>query len=42
MGALYFISGGLCGIGWLIDLARIPSLVKEANLKEPIQNRVSF
>ena len=40
MGGLYFVTGGLFGIGWLVDLARIPSLVKEANLREPVQKQV--
>ena len=35
MGILYFFTFGLLGIGWLVDLFRIPSLVKEANLKDP-------
>lgn len=35
MGGLYFLTCGLFGIGWLIDLVRIPSLVKEANLRDP-------
>lgn len=30
-GVLYFFTFGLFGIGWLVDLFRIPSLVKEAN-----------
>lgn len=34
MGGLYFLTGGLFGIGWLVDLVRIPSLVKEANLRD--------
>ena len=34
LGGLYFITGGLFGIGWLVDLVRIPSLVEEANLKD--------
>lgn len=34
LGGLYFITGGLFGIGWLVDLVRIPSLVKAANLKD--------
>lgn len=31
MGILHLCSGGLCGIGWLVDAALIPGLVAEAN-----------
>ena len=41
LGGLYFITGGLFGIGWLADLVRIPSLVKEANLKDTSVKEVS-
>lgn len=30
-GLLWFFTGGLFGIGWLVDLFLIPSLVREAN-----------
>lgn len=35
MGVVYFLTFGLFGIGWLIDLFRIPSMVKTANAKDP-------
>lgn len=30
-GVLYFFTGGLLGVGWLVDLIRMPCLVREAN-----------
>lgn len=30
-GALYFFTLGACGVGWLVDLFRMPALVKDAN-----------
>ncbi len=30
-GVLWFLTGGLLGIGWLIDLFLVPSMVREAN-----------
>jgi hypothetical protein len=30
-GFLWLFTGGLCGIGWLVDLFLVPSLVREAN-----------
>ncbi len=30
-GVLWFFTGGLFGIGWLVDLFLVPSLVEEAN-----------
>lgn len=35
MGILYFFTLGLFGIGWLIDLVRIPYMVKAANERDP-------
>jgi TM2 domain-containing membrane protein YozV len=32
-GVLWFFTGGLCGIGWLIDLFLIPSLDRDADLR---------
>jgi TM2 domain-containing membrane protein YozV len=32
-GVIWFFSGGLCGIGWLIDLFLIPSLDRDADLR---------
>lgn len=32
-GFLYFFTFGLCGVGWLVDMVRMPCLVKEANRK---------
>jgi TM2 domain-containing membrane protein YozV len=32
-GILYFLTGGVFGIGWLIDLFRIPGMVENHNLK---------
>ncbi|MDD5723612.1 MAG: TM2 domain-containing protein [Syntrophales bacterium] len=32
-GIVYFLTFGLLGIGWLIDLFLIPSLQRQANLK---------
>jgi hypothetical protein len=34
-GILWFFTGGLCGIGWLVDVFLIPDLVRQANLREP-------
>ncbi|MCP4251532.1 MAG: NINE protein [bacterium] len=34
-GILWFFTGGLVGIGWLVDVFLIPDLVREANLNEP-------
>jgi len=34
-GILWFFTGGLLGIGWLVDVFLIPDLVREANLREP-------
>ncbi|KAF0982420.1 hypothetical protein FDP41_011350 [Naegleria fowleri] len=28
---IYFLTGALCGIGWLIDLCLIPSMVDRCN-----------
>jgi TM2 domain-containing membrane protein YozV len=36
-GLLYLCTGGLLGIGWLIDGFRIPSLVRDANLRAGYQ-----
>lgn len=33
MGCLYLLTGGFFGIGWLVDLFLIPSMVEEANEK---------
>jgi TM2 domain-containing membrane protein YozV len=30
-GILYLLSGGLFGVGWLVDMCRMPCLVAEAN-----------
>ena len=32
-GFLYFFTFGLCGVGWLVDICRLPCLVYEANRK---------
>lgn len=32
-GLLYFLTGGLVGVGWLADIVRLPWLVREANEK---------
>lgn len=32
-GLLYFLTGGLLGVGWLADIVRLPWLVREANEK---------
>ncbi len=32
-GTIWFFTGGLCGIGWLIDLFLIPSLDEQADLR---------
>jgi TM2 domain-containing membrane protein YozV len=32
-GVIWFFTGGLCGIGWLIDLFLIPSLDRDADLR---------
>lgn len=34
-GILWFFTGGLLGIGWLVDVFLIPDLVRQANLTEP-------
>ena len=34
-GVLWFFTAGLLGIGWLVDMFLIPSMVREANLREP-------
>ncbi|EFC39089.1 TM2 domain-containing protein [Naegleria gruberi] len=31
MGIVYFLTGGLCGIGWLIDICLIPGMVEDCN-----------
>ena len=31
MGVLYFFTGALCGIGWLVDACLIPSMVDDCN-----------
>ena len=41
MGVVYFLTFGLFGIGWLIDLFRIPSMVKTANAKDPTITEVT-
>eukprot|EP00727_Mastigamoeba_balamuthi_P008967 m51a1_g4693 hypothetical protein (152) ;mRNA; f:199706-200161 len=33
MGALYFLTGGLCGIGALVDLCLLPGAVERANAR---------
>ena len=38
MGFLYLCTLGLLGIGWLVDLFRMPSLVKKANSCAPISS----
>ncbi|KAK3580131.1 hypothetical protein CHS0354_034072 [Potamilus streckersoni] len=35
LGMLYFFTLGVFGIGWIIDLFRIPSLVEEHNSRDP-------
>ena len=30
-GFVYLFTGGLCGIGYIIDICRVPSLVRRAN-----------
>ena len=32
-GTIYFLTLGLCGIGWIVDLFLIPSMDREAGLK---------
>jgi TM2 domain-containing membrane protein YozV len=32
-GTIWFFTGGLCGIGWLIDLFLIPSLDRQADFR---------
>src|SRR5437868_12843266 len=32
-GTLWFFTGGLCGIGWLVDLFLIPSMDAQADLR---------
>lgn len=39
MGFLYLFTLGLAGIGWLVDAFRMPSLVREANSVNPINNK---
>ncbi|XP_059157171.1 uncharacterized protein LOC131941724 isoform X2 [Physella acuta] len=39
-GFLYFFTLGLLGIGWLVDLFRIPSLVKSVNKKNEERERI--
>ena len=34
-GILWFFTGGLVGIGWLVDVFLIPDMVREANLTQP-------
>jgi len=34
-GVLWFFTGGLLGIGWLIDVFLIPGMVEEANMTQP-------
>ena len=32
-GIFYLLTGGVFGIGWLVDVFRIPDLVRQANWK---------
>jgi len=32
-GTIYFLTLGLCGIGWIVDLFLIPSMDRQANLR---------
>ena len=34
-GLLWFFTGGLVGIGWLVDAFLIPGMVREANATQP-------
>lgn len=34
---MYTFTFGLCGVGWIIDAFRIPSLVKEYNLEMEVR-----
>ena len=33
-GLVYLFTGGVFGLGWLVDMFRIPSLVRESNLRQ--------
>jgi TM2 domain-containing membrane protein YozV len=35
-GILWLLTGGLLGIGWLVDLFLIPGMVRRANLEEAV------
>ncbi|HEY3242135.1 MAG TPA: NINE protein [Phycisphaerae bacterium] len=35
-GVLWLLTGGLLGIGWLVDLFLIPGMVRQANLEEAV------
>ncbi len=39
---IYLITGQLFGIGWIIDLFLIPSMVNKWNLKKEIEIRSRF
>ncbi len=41
-GILWFLTGGLLGVGWLIDFFLIPGMVREANAKAADEFRAMF
>ncbi len=40
-GILWLLTGGLCGIGWLIDLFLVPGLVRSANEESRLLNSLT-
>lgn len=40
-GVIWFFTGGVLGVGWLVDAFLIPDMVRQANLEERVRRQES-